>query len=294
MATKLRKRGRNENKKGQKSKKNDNSVVTRSVKSKIRRVVYKKENIKANSKKEKKRRNNYTPEALQQAVKAASKGASFRKAARMYGVPVTIVFRAVKTPKKEPKYSTSTVLSTQEEEEVCNWVLYRAERGYPVTKNELLDSVQSYVTQLGKATPFTDGRPGRHWYEAFLRRYPNLAVRTAQHLTLNRALVTEEDCRNWFEEIRIYLENKNLLTVHPSRVYNCDETNMQLLPKPDRVLTQKGTRSVYKVVGGNEKESLTALFMYNAEGSRAPPMIMYKYKGNVPKKILENCPSGWA
>ena len=55
-------------------------------------------------------------------------------------------------------------------------------RGYPVTKAELLDNVQSYITKLGKKTPFTEGRPGHHWCEGFYKRHSNVTVRTAQHL----------------------------------------------------------------------------------------------------------------
>jgi len=50
---------------------------------------------------------------------------------------------------------------------------------------------------------------------------------------------------------------------------------------------------VYKLVDASEKETLTALFMYSASGARVPPMIMYKYKKTVPKKVLECCPGGW-
>jgi len=50
---------------------------------------------------------------------------------------------------------------------------------------------------------------------------------------------------------------------------------------------------VYKVVDANEKESMTALFMYSAEGTRAPPIVLYTYSESVSKKILENCPAGW-
>ena len=41
------------------------------------------------------------------------------------------------------------------------------------------------------------------------------------------------------------------------------------------------------------KKSMTILFMYNAEGTRAPPMILYNYK-KVPKKVLKKCPQDWA
>ena len=45
------------------------------------------------------------------------------------------------------------------------------------------------------------------------------------------------------------------------------------------------------VLDGCEKESLTALFMYSADGIRAPPMLMFKYADRVPASILNNFPS---
>ncbi|TGZ46502.1 TIGD2 protein [Temnothorax longispinosus] len=151
-----------------------------------------------------------------------------------------------------------------------------------------------YITCLKKNTPFIDNKPGRHWYEGFQKRHPDFSTRTvAQHLTLVRASVTEEDLRGWFQEIGTYLTSKDLLNIHPSRVFNWDETNIQLCPKPEKILAKKGARSVYKVVDANEKESVTSLFMYNAEGTKASPLIIYPYKESVPKKVLENFPSGW-
>jgi len=51
-----------------------------------------------------------------------------------------------------------------------------------------------------------------------------------------------------------------------------------LCPKADYVLTQKDSKSVYKVVNGetDEKESLMVLFTVNAVVIVAPPMILFK------------------
>ena len=53
----------------------------------------------------------------------------------------------------------ATIFSDQEEQKILQWIVYRAKRGYPVTKSQLLDSVQSYVQSLKKETPFKDSRP---------------------------------------------------------------------------------------------------------------------------------------
>lgn len=74
-----------------------------------------------------------------------------------------------------------------------------------------------------------------------------------------------------------HLHTKNLIEIDSSRVFNCDEYAFFLCPKADQVIAKRGSKSVYKV-DGDEKESLTTLFMVNAKGQMAPPMILYWYK----------------
>ncbi|XP_043474039.1 MFS-type transporter clz9-like [Leptopilina heterotoma] len=162
----------------------------------------------------------------------------------------------------------------------------------PATKTELLDSVQNYVTLLKKKTPFADNRPSRHWYESFRKRHPQLTLRKPQNLSTSRAAVSKEDLQEWFEEQEKYLREKNLLDIPSSRVFNCDETNIVLCPESEKVITEVGARSVYRIVD-SEKESLTVLFMYSANGIRVPPMLMYSYQGVIPKNIVDNTPKGW-
>lgn len=126
-------------------------------------------------------------------------------------------------------------MTHEEELEIVNWILHRAATGVPATASELRDSVEHYVKKFDRKNPFTDGRPGRHWLEGFKKRHPNVTYRTAQSLELIRENVTEEDLRQWFSEIKDYLSEKGLLDLPPSRVFNCDETSIQLNPKPNQV-----------------------------------------------------------
>ena len=245
------------------------------------------------SKKMKNKRLNYSLDDVDHALTALINGSSLRKAAAAYGVPFTTLVRKKNSPDKlKAKPGPQTILSESEEQAIVNWIFYRAEHGSPVTKTELLDSVQAYVKSLNKPTPFTNSRPSRHWYEAFRKRNPQLSIRKPQHLSLSRASVTREDLKEWFQDVEEILKKKDLLNISPNRIYNCDETNVVLCPESEKVLTSKGSRSVYQVVDAG-KEGLTVLFMYSASGLRAPPMLMYAYKEEVPKKIVENTPKGW-
>lgn len=42
-----------------------------------------------------------------------------------------------------------------------------AKDGFPVTVQQLQDSVFKLVTELNIETPFKNSKPGRHWYESF-------------------------------------------------------------------------------------------------------------------------------
>lgn len=132
----------------------------------------------------------YDSETVKLAIIDVNEGSSLRRAAQNHGIPVSSLYRAIKNPNKPIKAPPPTILTVEEENDIVKWIEFRAESGYPATKSELLDNVQNYILKLNRKTPFTNGRPGRHWYEAFQKRHKDIATRTAQHLTLTRALVT--------------------------------------------------------------------------------------------------------
>lgn len=119
-----------------------------------------------------------------------------------------------------------TYLSADEENCLVQWILASSNRGFSITKDRLLDSVQILIKKLNRNTPFKNNRPGRHWYEAFLKRHPKLSLRTSQNLTTSRANVTESSIRRWFDEIKAYLSDNDYLDVmeNPRRVSNSDES----------------------------------------------------------------------
>ncbi|XP_063985944.1 uncharacterized protein LOC135167031 isoform X2 [Diachasmimorpha longicaudata] len=147
-----------------------------------------------------------------------------------------------------------------------------SDQGCPVTKDQLLNSVQKLVESLGKADVFTDGRPGRHWYCAFQKRHPQVEDRIAESTTFSQARVTEDKVRHWFDQVKNHLANKNLLNIDGSRVFNCEESGFYLCPKGPKVLIKRGNRAVF-----DENECLTALFCGNAAGDCLPPMITLNY-----------------
>lgn len=85
------------------------------------------------------------------------------------------------------------------------------------------------------------------------------------------------------------------------RVFNVDEAAFYLHPTKNMVIAQKGTKNVYNVNTGSEKQCLTVLFGGNAIGECPPTLVLHRYE-RVPKLISSNIPesivinhtkSGW-
>jgi len=145
---------------------------------------------------------------------------------------------------------------------------------------------------LDRKTPFANGQPGRHWYESFLRRHPEISIRVSQNLPKNRASVTEDILRNWFKEIEQHLVEKELLDIDGTRIF-CDESAFYLCPKGERVLVRKGDKAVYNFTQNDEKKCLTVLFMTNATGALVPPMIVFPYE-RISYSVSQSVPINWS
>lgn len=74
-------------------------------------------------------------------------------------------------------------LKKEEESLLVNWIFTMANEGFSISKVQFIDCVQRILVELKRENPFTNGRPGRKWYNEFLSWNPQLAERMAQNLT---------------------------------------------------------------------------------------------------------------
>lgn len=78
----------------------------------------------------------------------------------------------------------------------------------------------------------------------------------------------------------------------PSRIFNCDETAVYLAPKGNKVLARCGDKNVYQSLANCEKENVTFLVMCSADGSLAPPQLVFRYE-RVPRDVSRSVPNTW-
>lgn len=181
-----------------------------------------------------------------------------------------------------------------EEQKLVEWCISLCKCALPIKKADLQNTVQKIVIEDGRSVPFTDGRPGKKWFQLFLQRHPEIVHRTAEGISKGRAIITEELIRKWFKELREYLKEINAEDVikDPRRILNGDETSFNLCPKTGKVLAPKGYKNVYQINAGNEKETITVLLVFTASGETVVPMVVFPYI-RPPREIVNSMPPNW-
>ncbi|XP_050552311.1 uncharacterized protein LOC118281061 [Spodoptera frugiperda] len=236
----------------------------------------------------------YTEEDIIKAIAAVNNGMPKKTAALKFGVPrPTLQFRLCsKFIKSRP--GPTTILTEEEEKTLVEWVISSSRKGFPKRKEDILLSVEQFLSRNPRPNNFVNNKPGDGWYRLFLKRHPELTHRTAEAVTSASANVSETNIRQWFQQIERYLKDNGYFDIlsDASRVYNGDETNFQLCPKNTKVLAEKGCKNVYEVDHAQAKSCLTVMFSFSASGKTTPPMVIYPLK-RMRADIRNSVPSHW-
>lgn len=236
----------------------------------------------------------YTEDDVQKALQAIQNGMGKKTASNKFNIPrATLQFRLsnlfVKT-----RPGPDTVLSNPEETEIVKWIITASRKGFPRRKEDVIKSVKLFLDEHPRTNSFVDNTPGEGWYKLFLKRHPELSIRTSEAVSSASSKLSEKLIRNWFTQVEEYLKENDLFHIlsDPSRVYNGDETNFILCPKNTKVIALKGTKNVYEIDHAQSKSCVTVMFTFSADGVITPPMIIYPLKRMRPE-IQKSVPSEW-
>ncbi|CAG4939496.1 unnamed protein product [Parnassius apollo] len=116
-------------------------------------------------------------------------------------------------PTSKSGFGPTPYLTKQEENSIEEWLIEMARKGFPRKSDDVLDTVQKFLTENPRETTFVNNRPGQEWLKAFLKRHPTLTQRTSEGVTKASASLAECDIKKWFQEIRNYRTNENLLLI---------------------------------------------------------------------------------
>ena len=239
-------------------------------------------------------------EAALRDVEDGSRG--LREAARTYNVPVeTLRRRALGHVGLECRSGPSTVLTHDEEQTLMEYCVKMSEMGFGLGREDVMRMAFQIVEKSGRSHPFKDGMAGRSWMDGFMKRFPRLTLRTPHALSFARAKAcTDEAIKGFFEKVGGLYARLNLLS-KPMQIYNSDETGINVVHKPGRIITEMGKKKVWAVTSGEKGKTHTVVSCVSATGQVIPPMMIYPRvrmsealkKDAVPGTLFACSKSGW-
>ena len=112
-------------------------------------------------------------------------------------------------------------------------------------------------------------------------------------ISKGRQIVSEEELRLWQDDTwKFFSSNPELLEAlqDKSRVFNLDETSIELGINKKKVLTQRGTKVLYNV-SSSSQDHITTVLTVNAAGHIVSPQCFFRGKRNMAAAHLASLPS---
>ena len=177
----------------------------------------------------------------------------------------------------------TTVLSPKEETKVYNHIVHMTEIGFGPSWSTLRLLLQEAMHSLKAVNPNRiTGFESRGQMPSipFVRRFADrhsLSLRKSSVISSSRAEVSPKKVSSWFSEIGNFLAKKPEIKEaiqDPARVFNQDETAVELGVGSQWVLAPKGTKQVY-TQSSNYKEHVTVSYTVSAKGDMVPPRVVH-------------------
>ena len=163
----------------------------------------------------------------------------------------------------------SSYLTPEEEEELTSFLIEMAKIGYGHTRKQIIALVQQIVESKGIETVVSSG-----WWERYIKRHPQIALRVAVPLSMARAMASDRDVIDrYFNMLEDCLRSNEILD-KPAHIFNCDETGVPLNPKSLKVVDRVGSKNPSYLTGGC-KSQITVLACTCAAGYAIPPLVIF-------------------
>ncbi|KAE8991952.1 hypothetical protein PR001_g21081 [Phytophthora rubi] len=181
--------------------------------------------------------------------------------------------------KKNRSSGVATSLPTAAELELVEWVNELRNEGVPVTSVMLqlqaLEIAKEYHVDKFAASP--------SWQKLFRKRHRlSLRCRTRQ------GQIAPDDANKIAADFAVRIKSK-MAELGVSKVYNADQTAVFYEYLPKKTLNKRSEKTVWVRGGGKEKQRLTAILLTDSNGTKYPPMLVYKCSPfTVPAMALEN------
>ena len=145
----------------------------------------------------------YDQDTLLQAVSAVKQGRlTVSKAAEEFSVPRKTVDNHVKGVYKKHAHGPERMITEEEETAIVNYIKYMSRQGFPLTRAIL----RTYIISLCKSKESTslfnlEKGPSDKWFQAFVKRHPELTEREAERYDRARARMSNSNVMTQYFEL---------------------------------------------------------------------------------------------
>ena len=206
-----------------------------------------------------KKNTRYMQEDLQFAVREVEGGNSLSAAAAEFGIPKATLHGHTSGLCKHVGSGAPTVLQLQDEQEIVLTCQVLAEMGFGITRRLVKTIINNYIRENNIPTPFCDGKPGKGWWQRFMKRWPSLTQRKPQHLSKSRAQAANNMVlMAFFDSLEKSYNESGLNMEDPTvahRIWNCDETAFCTSAISGKLLCTRSVKSLHEVGGGSHNST---------------------------------------
>lgn len=240
-------------------------------------------------------RSSYSKEQLMLAIQAVKAGdCSPFQAANDFNIPERTLRRYIAKDEIDfPSHGGRfrTVFSSQLEKELAQYVIEVNNRYFGMTPLQLRKFAYELADKNGLKHSFNNDTKsaGYDWLYSFMRRHPELRLRTPEGTSLSRVMGFNKPQVERFFALLTEVMTKHRFAA--SRIYNVDETGLPTVPtKLPKVIAVKGVKRVGKVTSGERGKTITCVCCMNASGGFIPPALLFPRK-NMRADFIDQAPA---
>ncbi|KAJ4436168.1 hypothetical protein ANN_18798, partial [Periplaneta americana] len=263
-------------------------------KKKERKKERKKEEMPTVYKRKNDARGRWTEDDLKRAIDAVRENKmGVNEASRNFDIPSRTLRRRMTSSNYKKSLGPSACLGDEAENKLLTHIQKMQEVGFAPTRNDVKIMAFKMAQKLGIKHRFSvhKGQAGKDWFNSFMRRHPEISIRKAEGVSLNRAQgMSKDEVGKYFQLLEKILQEEDLLQ-KPSHIFNMDKTGLQLNNKPGYVVAKKGSKDVHLLTSAEKGETISVLACSSAEGYFLPPFCIFKGV-NKKKEFEDGMPPG--
>ena len=239
----------------------------------------------------------WSTDSMQQAVKAIQeKKMGLLKASKQFHVPRTTLARHLKGTNKFAKAGIKhsgrkADLPELLEKELVDHILKLESRFYGLRPIDLQKLAFEIAQANNLHTRFNKEKKvaGKEWLQSFMKRHPEISLRTPQPTSLARASgFNKTQVTRFFNIIEEIIDQHNIT---PNNIWNMDESGLTVVQKVSKILAKKGKHQVGAITSLERGHTITIICCMNAAGNYLPPAMIFPRKRMKPE-LQDGAPVG--